>query len=905
MKKSRSILFLLLVAVLTLTSLWSAGAPLSAEGATQDLPPGDGPWVVRARYADRQMLACVTSWTEPWEVHHDSRDAASGGYLVVDVDRAGYMRLMDCGLGLEVDEALTKHLTQPPTYLDGQTEAIPGYPCYRTVEETFDTALQIVADHPNLASWIDVGNSWEKATPGGNAGYDMMVLRLTNADVPGPKPKLFVMAAIHAREYTTAELVTRFAEYLVDHYGVDADVTWMLDYHEIHLMLQSNPDGRKKAETGLSWRKNTNENYCGPTSNNRGADLNRNYPFQWGCCGGSSGNQCDATYRGPFANSEPETQSVVAYVTSEFPDQRDDDLVSPAPNDAMGIFLDIHSYSELVLWSWGFTAAPAPNSTQLQTLGRKFAYFNDYTPQQSMDLYPTDGTTDDWAYGRLGLASYCFELGNYFFESCAAFENTILPDNMGALLYAAKAARTPYMTPAGPDALDVTAVPGGVVPGEPVLLTATVNDTRYSNNNGTEPAQNIAAAEYYLDVPPWVTTTVPIAYPMTAVDGAFNETIEDVQATVDTSALGAGRHIIYLRGQDAAGNWGAVSAAFLYVLDPLLSPVIQGTVLDAMTGLPLAATVTVGAGPFQAVTDPGTGLYSMTVLSGTYDLTATAADYAAVTVEDVVALDGQTVEQDFALLPVCAVWADDVESGTTGWTPTGQWATTTIYSHSPTHAWTDSPSGNYGNNWDFSLTAPAIDLSGATGPTLTFWHRYSLESDWDFGYVEYSIDGGSTWKSVATYTGQHSWEEQTMALPGLDGLADARIRFRITTDGNTTMDGWYLDDFEIRAGSPACVPSVAPTAAFTSNSPVWLGQPLSFTNLTTGTLPISFLWDLGDEVGTSTERDPVYTYASAGTFTVTLYATNTVGTDSFADTVTVLPTTCITVTAVELSLLTP
>ena len=147
-----------------------------------------------------------------------------------------------------------------------------------------------MADYPLLATWNDVGDSWEKVTPGGNPGYDLMVLKLTNSTIPGPKPKLFAMSSIHAREYTTAELNTRFAEHLVGNYGDDPDITWLLDYHEIHLMLQSNPDGRKHAETGISWRKNTNENYCSPTSPNRGADLNRNFEFQWGCCGGSSGS---------------------------------------------------------------------------------------------------------------------------------------------------------------------------------------------------------------------------------------------------------------------------------------------------------------------------------------------------------------------------------------------------------------------------------------------------------------------------------------------------------------------------------------------------------------------------------------------------------------------------------------
>ena len=58
----------------------------------------------------------------------------------------------------------------------------------------------------------------------------------------------------------------RFAEMLIAGYGIDADLTWILDYTEVHLALQANPDGRKMAEAGQLWRKNLNENYCGATS---------------------------------------------------------------------------------------------------------------------------------------------------------------------------------------------------------------------------------------------------------------------------------------------------------------------------------------------------------------------------------------------------------------------------------------------------------------------------------------------------------------------------------------------------------------------------------------------------------------------------------------------------------------
>ncbi|HZY41997.1 MAG TPA: peptidase M14, partial [Anaerolineae bacterium] len=232
-----------------------------------------------------------------------------------------------------------------------------------------------------------------------------------------------------------------------------------------------------------------------------------------------------------------------------------------------------------VLWSWGFTSNLAPNATGLQTLGRKFAYFNNYTPQQSVELYPTDGTTDDTNYGELGVAAYTFELGTNFFQACTTFENTILPNNLPALLYAAKAARRPYQTPAGPDAINMTVTPMATT-GLTATLSATANDTRYNNSNGTEPTQLITAARYTVDTPSWVIGTATL--PMTATDGAFNTSSEGVTAVVDAAGLSVGRHTLFVEAQDASGNWGVPTAIYLEVTPgavqggvPQLAPVQQ------------------------------------------------------------------------------------------------------------------------------------------------------------------------------------------------------------------------------------------------------------------------------------------------------------------------------------------
>jgi hypothetical protein len=498
---------------------------------------------------------------EPWEVRH------AGRYVVVAVDRAGWQRLIALGFVPEVDAARTAELARPHGRLPGQVAGIPGFPCYRTVEETFASAEAIVAAHPTLASWTDIGDSWEKQQPGGLPGYDMMVLTLTNSAIPGPKPRLISTAAIHAREYVTAELMTRFAEYLVAQHGVDPDVTWFLDHQEVHLVLQANPDGRKIAEQGVLWRKNTDPFGCG-SSSSWGTDLNRNYPFLWGCCGGSSGSPCSETYRGQGAASEPETQAVRDYVVASFPDYGDPwGTGQPTPAEASGIFIDIHSSGMLVMWPWGHTTQVAPNGSQLQTLGRKYAYFNNHTPQQAIELYTTDGTTRDFGYGELGVATFTFELGTEFFQACSYFEDVIVPTNLPALLYAARVTRAPYMWPAGPDALGVATMPGSVPSGQPVVVDATLDDTRYNNSNGVEPVQAIAAAEVYVDVPPWTPGAVPAA--LSPVDGAFDEAIEAVTGTLSTSGWPLGRHTLFVRGRDAADNWGPAFAVFVDVVVPV------------------------------------------------------------------------------------------------------------------------------------------------------------------------------------------------------------------------------------------------------------------------------------------------------------------------------------------------
>jgi hypothetical protein len=143
---------------------------------------------------------------------------------------------------------------------------------------------------------------------------------------------------------------------------------------------------------------------------------------------------------------------------------------------------------------------------------------------------------------------------------------------------------------------------------------------------------------------------------------------------------------------------------------------------------------------------------------------------------------------------------DDMENPDSGnWNFDPPWGYTTSASHSGNASITDSPAGDYANNVNISATISAgIDLSGAIMPVLTFWHRYSLEPNADFGYLDVSADLGKTWSTIYFVTGHHTdFKEDKIDLTPYSLLSDVRIRFRLQTNDSITFDGWYIDDVSI------------------------------------------------------------------------------------------------------------
>ncbi len=450
--------------------------------------------------------------------------------------------------------------------LDVTAQGIPGYSCYETVEETFAAAQQLVTTYPQYATFQSIGPAWAKSK--GRDGFDVFVLKITKNNGKTDKPKLLINSAIHAREYTTAATALQFARELLNSTGKDADVDWMLEQNEVHLVLHTNPEGRKIAETGVSWRKNINDQQC--ASSTYGVDLNRNFSFGWNNVpndGGSSSNSCNITYRGLTAGSEPEVKALEAYARTLFADKRGPARSDAAPADTSGIHIDLHSYSELVLWPWGEDDSVAPNGTALQTLGRKFAFFNDYTPTQSVGLYPTDGTSDGISYGELGVAAFTFEMGTAFFQSCSVFQENILPRNLPALRYALRVVKAPYLLPAGPDVTGLPSTALTVAKNRQITVNFNVSDQRFNQLNGIEQTHNISQVELYIDQLPTDVGATPQL--LTAKDGQFDSANEAIALTLAGADLSLGRHTLYLQAKDANNQTGPLYAKYVEVVAPV------------------------------------------------------------------------------------------------------------------------------------------------------------------------------------------------------------------------------------------------------------------------------------------------------------------------------------------------
>ncbi|MEU9110243.1 M14 family metallopeptidase [Streptomyces sp. NPDC048483] len=338
-----------------------------------------------ATRAERTALASTGASVD--EVH------ARAAVITADGAQAALVRQLGYSL---------RKLPDPPSppAASGRIKDFPdGYTNYHNYDEATKEIDGLVAKHPDILSKEVIGKSHE--------GRDILALKLSkNVTKDENEPEVLFTAHQHAREHLTVEMALYLLNEFTSKYGSDDRITKMLDSREIWVIPDLNPDGGEyDIATGefQMWRKNRQPN---AGTDEVGTDLNRNWDFKWGCCNGSSDDPADETYRGASAASAPEVQVVSKFVHSR----------NVGGKQQIKAAIDFHTYSELVLWPFGFTNdETGPGMTQddhdtFATIGKKMAASNGYTPEQSSELYITDGAIDDWLWGDQKIFAYTFEM---------------------------------------------------------------------------------------------------------------------------------------------------------------------------------------------------------------------------------------------------------------------------------------------------------------------------------------------------------------------------------------------------------------------------------------------------------------------------------------------------------------
>ncbi|KFQ85554.1 Carboxypeptidase A1 [Phoenicopterus ruber ruber] len=272
-----------------------------------------------------------------------------------------------------------------------------NFASYHTIDEIYDWMDTLVADHPSLVSKIQIGWSYENRP--------LYVLKFSTGGLN--RPAIWLDTGIHSREWITQATGVWTANKIAKEHGRDPSITAILDSMDIFFEIITNPDGFAFTHSSnRMWRKTRSIN---AGSDCVGVDPNRNWDAGFGGSGSSS-NPCAETYHGPYAHSEREVKAIVDFIRG---------------HGNVKSVISIHSYSQMLLFPYGYKTAPVPNHQELNELAKKAVsdlaavYGTKYVYGSIADtIYRADGTTIDWAYDNGVKYSFTFELrdtGRYGF----------------------------------------------------------------------------------------------------------------------------------------------------------------------------------------------------------------------------------------------------------------------------------------------------------------------------------------------------------------------------------------------------------------------------------------------------------------------------------------------------------
>ena len=260
---------------------------------------------------------------------------------------------------------------------------------------------KVAAENPQLAKLVVVGHTGQ--------GREILAIKLTQGargQADGSRPAVLYSAMQHAREWIAGEVNRRLMMWYIQQWRANnTEIKNLLKDTELWFIPVANPDGYQytflNPGTRL-WRKTLRDNNGNGTIEvGDGVDPNRNFSEHWNYDNeGSSGVPSSETYRGPNAESEPETLAMEGTLQSIRPKFQ----------------VNFHSFGKWLLYPEGWqTGTPTSDDPIYFALSGNLdnPAIPGFNPGLSSDvLYVTNGETTDYAHLKTNTLAWTPELSD-------------------------------------------------------------------------------------------------------------------------------------------------------------------------------------------------------------------------------------------------------------------------------------------------------------------------------------------------------------------------------------------------------------------------------------------------------------------------------------------------------------
>lgn len=258
--------------------------------------------------------------------------------------------------------------------------------------ETMNSDLKkLASEFPNLFSVSTIGKS--------ELGKELTLAVLGN---PNAKNRVFLSAAIHAREHMTTTLTVAQIEYMLRNpnekiAGSELTFAGLLDKTCFYIVPMSNPDGVEISQTGVipeAFRRKYGSQYA-PIwkANALGTDLNMNFDAEWEKAGNTSTSSKTPAYLG-YKGTAPES-AAEAKAIAEYIRNGDFDLV-----------LSYHTHGSVIYWNYGNNTEVIAKSRDLAS---RIAVASGYVLDEQAST--SVAGLKDYVMSKLGLPSLTIEFG--------------------------------------------------------------------------------------------------------------------------------------------------------------------------------------------------------------------------------------------------------------------------------------------------------------------------------------------------------------------------------------------------------------------------------------------------------------------------------------------------------------